>query len=189
MTKTDISVYISRLDQSITSAELLLAAAKNYAKVNQITFPKQPQLMKTALGKPYFTEVEEVKFSLSHSGGYWVAAFGRAELGIDLQKHVECRREALARRYFHQDEYQWLQELDFAPFFALWAAKESYAKYTGEGLSSFQCFTVVNDGGIAAKVNNASLRFMPFKEGYTLCLCADDPGQISMAENWSKSCC
>ena len=90
------------------------------------------------LGKPQIVNFPK-KFNLSHSGDYVVCAVGDGEVGADIQKWVPYR-ERMAERFFAEEEWRRLQETDEAErtelFYRLWARKEAYGKYTGQGISS-----------------------------------------------------
>ena len=128
-------------------------------------------IARTDRGKPYLISHPSVHLSVSHSGDYWVCAIGDKPVGIDLQRHTDVRRMALARRFFHPDETTYLQETDCADFFRIWAAKESFVKCTGTGIAGqFAAFSVIRNGGIAAP-DGYTLTEFPFLPGYTLFLC------------------
>lgn len=131
---------------------------------------------RTADGKPYFPAVPEICFSISHSGGYWACAFGFSPVGFDLQRHEQCRTEAIARRFFHPEEIAWLEARGYCDedFFSIWTAKESYLKYTGEGIvNGLHWFSV-----LASLPGGAELRHLSGPDGYSLCLCAASVGTV-----------
>lgn len=179
MIPPSITIYFKEKELVDDSSSLAVAMAWDYAQTHRITVSADMQLWRTPAGKPYLS-YPQIKLSLSDSGQYWLAAFSVTEIGVDLQQHIDCRKEALAQRFFHTDEYHWLQNQHFDPFFAVWAAKESYAKYTGEGLTSFKHFSVVDGQGIAKKINNVELILVPFQPGYTLAVCADVIADINI---------
>lgn len=86
-------------------------------------------------GKPVLAEMQGVYFNASHAGDYVVVAVADCEIGID----VECRRKvhgSSVRKCCTGKEQEWLKEQedrDMA-FLRLWTMKESYLKWTGEGL-------------------------------------------------------
>lgn len=84
-------------------------------------------------GKP-FLNGSDFHFNLSHSSGYVVCAFGSAPCGIDIQQEKEDR-SGIARIFFTESENALVQEYGKAMFTRIWALKESYVKYKGEGLS------------------------------------------------------
>ena len=94
------------------------------------------QLVYEESGKPRF-EADGVFVSISHSGGLCLAAVSDSEIGADLQlsDREERRMLALAGRYFSPDELVYVNESPADRFYEIWCKKESYLKYTGEGLS------------------------------------------------------
>lgn len=132
-------------------------------------------------GKPYFPEVENVHFNITHSGDYWLCAFFSEPVGIDLQIHDHCQKERLSKRFFHPNEDRFLQTKNYAPFFDLWAAKESYMKYTGQGLAlGLDAFSVVNEKGNFPLLSGVTLQLLSCLEGYSLCLCTKHPCQVRL---------
>ncbi len=91
-------------------------------------------------GKPYFPSHPDVHFSVSHTGGIWVCAFADDEVGCDVQDHRANdnpeRLERLAKRWFSGNERRHLAECGYEPaeFYRLWARKEAYVKFTGDGI-------------------------------------------------------
>lgn len=123
-------------------------------------------------GRPYFPYAPGLHCSVSHSGGIWLCALSRAPVGVDLQRRENSDCEKIARRFFHPDEVKFLEGNGFADFFRLWAAKESYVKYTGQGmLPGFDGFSAVNGGDIAECIGGARLRELPFLPDFSLFLC------------------
>jgi 4'-phosphopantetheinyl transferase len=175
----------------------MYAQAEGLSGVADTLGSTQPAIKRGEKGKPYFASAPGLHFSLSHSGDYCACAFHTRPVGLDLQAHVTCRREAIARRFFHPQECAYLESVGFEPFFQVWAAKESYLKYTGAGrtggLGTFSVADAggllgamdVGDGGlartIAAQAGGQSRRVefhhLPFRDDYSLCLCAESiPG-------------
>ena len=94
-------------------------------------------------GKPFFPLSPETHCSVTHSGDYWLGAFSSEPIGIDLQIHKPGRLAALSRRFFHPEEDRYLQAFGFSDFYRVWAAKESFVKFSGEGISgNFGRFSV-----------------------------------------------
>jgi len=90
-----------------------------------------------AQGKPYLKN-SPFHFNISHSHAYVVCAIGPEELGIDIQHHKSSGIERLAKRTLTPEEWQdFLTAFDNVQFFYdRWSEKESYLKYTGEGIRS-----------------------------------------------------
>jgi len=86
-------------------------------------------------------------FNISHSKDYWACAFSDCKLGFDIEKIADARME-VAKRFFHINEIESLKKISGKEqdekFFELWAAKESFIKYTASGLSrSLSSFEIV----------------------------------------------
>lgn len=82
-------------------------------------------------GKPYFTELKDVWFSLSHSGGYAACAVCASPVGLDIQTERK-RSEGIMRRCFTEKERELAS--DDGSFTAVWARKEAVSKAVGLGL-------------------------------------------------------
>ena len=85
-------------------------------------------------GKPFVQGREGFHYNLSHSGRYVVIAWGDVPVGVDVQEHTAALdRKAVAEQSFAPDEQAYAGE-SIERFFIVWTGKESYLKYTGEGL-------------------------------------------------------
>ena len=113
------------------SHELLRQALENYLQspVTEVKLEKGEQ------GKPRLSEWPDIHFSISHSKEIWGCAIGKENVGLDIQSRYTKNNEKLARRFFHDQEINWLEENGFEQFSRVWTYKESYVKYTGVGLS------------------------------------------------------
>jgi len=122
-------------------------------------------------GKPALAGLE---CSVTHSGSWWLCAFGDKPLGLDLQIHrSQSDPEKLSRRFFHPREDGWLAQVGYERFFDLWSAKESWVKYAGMGfLRDPGTFSVVDEAGRFPAMDGVEFRLLPFGPGYSLCLCA-----------------
>ena len=175
MTKPQrVAVYSAAFDRAPgVSHRLLRQAAAQYAPGQaDLTLAVGPH------GKPYFLHAPQLHFSISHSGRRWLCAFSDAPVGLDVQQHRVCQRQALARRFFSPAEQLFLEQRAYAPFFDLWCAKESYLKYTGEGLSGLEAVCTVSPEGTFPSVPGVSLKLLfPFA-GYSACVCTAAPAQL-----------
>lgn len=89
-------------------------------------------------GKPFFANRPDIKFNLSHSGGYAVCAVSDTEIGIDAEKYGDAKDTLeIAKRYFTAGEYEYIKNSadTKTTFFSLWTRKESLLKAIGTGLS------------------------------------------------------
>jgi 4'-phosphopantetheinyl transferase len=104
--------------------------------------PAELQFTRNAYGKPQLRQSSEqpLSFNLSHTQGLLALAVSSApDVGVDVesaQRNVAML--ALAERYFHVAELQWLRSAEPAQlrarFFQLWTLKEAYVKARGLGL-------------------------------------------------------
>lgn len=172
----------------LCSREFLARAAAHYAAQHgpaALSFasgaPSSPswRTQKGSHGKPYFPDCPWLHFSISHSGEYWACAMALTEVGLDLQVHTKGRKERISARFFHPQENEYLRSSGYRGFFDIWAAKESYVKYTGQGIDeNFAAFTAAAPTGLAAEINGVRLKVIPFYPDYSLCLCAPDVDSV-----------
>lgn len=169
-----VTIYSAAYDRSPgASHRLLRQAAQLYAPGLA-----EPALASGTHGKPYFPDAPQLQFSISHSGAYWLCAFSAAPVGLDVQQHRDCQKQALARRFFSPAEQAFLERTSHAPFFDLWCAKESYLKFTGEGLSGLEAVCTVSPEGGFPSVPGVNLQLLPLFAGYSACLCTASPAEI-----------
>ena len=123
-------------------------------------------------------------FNKSDSGAFTAFALSdEGEIGLDLQKILPYkeRYDRLAERFFLHGERDALLALEEAArgdfFVRLWTVKESYLKFTGQGLggglSSFGAD--LSSGEIITgkeKDPPARFRILEGPEGYAMCVCA-----------------
>ena len=87
-------------------------------------------------GKPFFLRHPEVHFNISHSGDLVACAVSDFEIGEQLNI------ELIAKKIMSHDEYEKFlvstSRKEF--FFRTWVKKESYVKWTGDGITrELQC--------------------------------------------------
>lgn len=184
-----VTVFLFEAGDGRTREERLKAAAR-FAGYGAPQSGNEEELWRIAReerGKPYFPGQPRLHFSISHSGELWVCALSGRPLGVDIQKHTTKRGESagqaaarlsgLAERFFHPGEAAWVRENPGERFFRIWAAKESYVKYTGEGIGgSFGTFCLVPDGGEGHswKAENVWFYGEELPDGYSLCVCCGE---------------
>ena len=142
-----MELYLRRIDELPPDRdERILLALRSLGVSGQLG-----RVARAGRGKPYLPDRPDLCFSVSHSGALWVCALADRPVGVDLQRHTDCPRERIARRFFHPDEIGYLEAHGFRPFFDVWTARESYVKGRGTGLFGERTpFSVVRDGCIAA---------------------------------------
>lgn len=127
---------------SLTAGLLLQEVAKKVCDVDA----KDIEIGIGEQGKPYIIGYEGFCYNISHSGEYVVLAYGEQALGIDIER-IRDKDIAVARRCFTETEYSYIAkgylddnihdviECQSERFFRVWTMKESYLKYTGQGIS------------------------------------------------------
>lgn len=101
--------------------------------------PEDLELAEGPHGKPFLPGHPRIHFNLSHSGNYAALAAGSRPCGIDVEK-ARTNFNRIAERFFTEEENRILSSLqtDSArseAFLRIWTRKESYLKWSGEGLS------------------------------------------------------
>ena len=129
--------YRSSLMQARTIAAELLARALLAARSGKV--PLELEICRDVRGKPYSPNVAAF-FSWSHSGAWVVLNIGGERNGVDVEgPRRRAAVSAIARRFFRPEERRALDEAPRSErhllFLRYWTMKESYLKYTGEGLS------------------------------------------------------
>ena len=90
-------------------------------------------------GKPYVKALkDEWQINLSHSGSWIICSIGKCNNGVDVETETDDFEE-IARHFFLPKEFSALQKMPLScrkkAFLCYWTIKESYLKYTGEGLT------------------------------------------------------
>lgn len=124
-------VYLARGEDGKTASRRAMAAA-----LEAWGMPKEPEMAKTVLGKPYLAHYPGVHFNLSHSGSWGACALSEAPVGVDVEL-VRPLRQNVAGRFFTPTEQAFLarQSEPERAFFRLWTRKESFIKALGKGLT------------------------------------------------------
>ena len=135
-------------------------------------------------GKPM---ADNICFNISHSGKMIVCAVSDKPVGCDVEE-VKPVPEGIVTHFFSDGERRYLQEFRGKAyqeaFFRLWTMKESYAKMTGEGMSSLLgSFEVLcGDSSLTKEgprvLREGSVQSCVFQEyhvpGYQIAVCAEE---------------
>ena len=175
MKNATVWIYIYPGKCTTPSADRIFKAASEYALFYGI-FGFFDKIERTDKGKPFFPDVPGISFSISHSGDFWVCSVFTHCIGVDIQELRSCDTAGVAKRFFHTNEYNYLQKPENSSldsFYDVWTAKESYVKYTGDGISEqFSNFSAIDDNGtFADRINGAYIKYVPFSSEYKLCVC------------------
>ncbi|MCR5053876.1 MAG: 4'-phosphopantetheinyl transferase superfamily protein [Lachnospiraceae bacterium] len=134
-------------DQHAAAWGLLSDALKDYG------LSPMPPVTVLNKGKPVFTDIDWLFFSISHSEDVAACVVSdEGNIGLDVQK-MNKRSDPLkiGKRFFHPDEYTLLSSTDDEEarrllFFKIFSSKEAFVKMTGDGMSrDFRRFKTVMD--------------------------------------------
>ena len=85
-------------------------------------------------GKP---EIEGLHFNISHAENFVICSVSENPVGCDIEK-IRSIKSGFEKRFFTQNEVSYLDkftdEAKLKQFFRLWTMKESYMKFTGDGM-------------------------------------------------------
>lgn len=204
-TLNSVCIYIFDSHDQRSASQRLRKAVSEYCGDDV----QELHVERTEKGKPYFPDMPEIQFSISHSGEYWACAVAREAVGLDLQKYVLQREETpdlaavrfskMAHRFFHPVEAEFVELDRYHNFFIAWAAREAYVKYTGQGIDKFfseHCVIPEQDyewNRLSGKCENIAWQALEkqfwktyYKEDYILCVCTSLMGRYSIVD-YSKS--
>ena len=85
-------------------------------------------------GKP---EISGLNFNISHSKNFVICSVSENPVGCDIEK-IRPVKSGFEKRFFTQNEVSYLEKFlgdeKLKQFCRLWTMKESYMKFTGEGM-------------------------------------------------------
>lgn len=110
-------------------------------------------------GKKPRLDVDKVHFNLSHSHGITVCAMSHTEIGVDIEKV----------RPIDMAKFTFIQAADEDEFFEQWTKRESYVKFTGEGLKAIR----------ADIPEDAHFDSFDVFDGYKVAVCAEEQNIIA----------
>ena len=120
--------------------------------------PKEVEIVRNEGEKPRF-DTEEAYFNLSHSGGVMMLGISHSPIGVDIEKI----------RDIDYKKFDFIDADDLEDFFEKWTERESYLKFTGEGLSAFR----------REIPSEAHFEHFPVWDEYHACVCADEQNIIA----------
>lgn len=117
-------------------------------------------------GKPIITGTPDKRYiSVTTTGNVMLVVCADIPIGVDgeyLPRFQDSKVDyiALAERFFTEDEADFVRndESDPLRFARVWVRKEAYVKLTGNGISSFQTFSVTDGDRFCPKVNDVSIK-------------------------------
>ena len=120
--------------------------------------PKEVEIVRKDGEKPRF-DTEEAYFNLSHSGGVMMLGISHSPIGVDIEKI----------RDIDYKKFDFIDADDLEDFFEKWTERESYLKFTGEGLSGFR----------KEIPDDAHFEHFPVWDEYHACVCAEEQNVIA----------
>ena len=120
--------------------------------------PSKVEIVRTEGEKPRF-DTDKAYFNLSHSGGVMLCGISHSEIGVDIEKIREIDYK----------KFDFIDAQDVEDFFEKWTERESYLKFTGEGLSGFR----------KEIPDDAHFEHFPVWDEYHACVCAEEQNVIA----------
>lgn len=156
------SVPKDRLERAGAALLLTHVLSEIGLDVNDVFFSER--------GKPLHPAI---CFSYAHSENLVVLAVSSKPIGCDVEKIRRIPRSVLRR--FTASERSWIGEDAYA-FFRIWTGKESYVKYTGEGLRIYRDVCVdTNRFAIIRNNQSVSCRLQEYTFGNYVCtICSEE---------------
>lgn len=125
-------------------------------------------------GKPVIRDGKHF-FNLSHSGEYAICAYGSSPVGVDIQRERPDRFH-ITERCFTEREQALIREQGPELFTRIWAMKESYLKFTGQGIR-----VPLNSFEVLPGEQTLPVCFQEFTlEGYRIALCTKEPMEADL---------
>ena len=119
--------------------------------------PDRVEIVREEGAKPRF-DTDDAHFNLSHSGGVILVGISHAPIGVDIEKI----------RPIDFKKFDFIDAEDEQDFFEKWTERESYLKFTGEGMSKLR--TPIPE--------DAHFEHFDVFDGYHACVCTDQEQNI-----------
>lgn len=134
MTVVEESKYQHAVGRQLLKTALLRAGvSKDFlSKEESLTFAYGPS------GKPFFHDLPDVHFNISHTGGLVVCAVGNIPIGIDAERIRPYPKSVLRKMTDRECLYIQKSDRQDEAFMRVWTMKEAMIKLTGDGLAAFE---------------------------------------------------
>ena len=166
MCDSTVYLFAQKNREDIPSEQKIRKIVPQYMESSDslLSVTDEPLLIhRTSRGKPFLPQLSDLHISVSHSGEWFVCAISNQPVGIDLREHTLLRGETqeqvlirygkIARRFFHPLEADFVEANPKNRFFPVWTAKESYVKYTSQGIDEYyDSFCVLNRSSAAPRL-------------------------------------
>ncbi len=197
MSDSVVWLYAVEDQAEISTDQKIRAILRSHFPADSLPSGDTLTISRSSRGKPFLPTLPGWHISVTHSGKWFICAFSQMQIGIDLQEHSllpgETGQQALdrylkiARRFFHPMEADYVALAPQDNFFPVWTAKESFVKYTGQGMDAdFDAFSVLPPSHVSSHIPintpwctaQASFCQIPLWDGYTFCICSASPCQL-----------
>lgn len=113
-----------------------------------LSLEKNP-IRKTSMGKPYLINHPDIHFNISHSEQVVACVVAEEPVGLDVQFCNVKNIQKLAKKVLSIEEMEQWEKSECAEkvFLEFWTKKESYLKFTGDGIRS-DLRTTTYDGAV-----------------------------------------
>lgn len=146
-------MYLFLYEGETKNTDMLVKHAYEiYADENDLDIPGEIKICRTGNGKPYFENIPDVHFSVSHTGMMWVCLMADFNVGIDIQEQRPVKSKAIADRYFGPAEEHYVALWGDEGFTDLWVRKEAAVKYEGTTLARGIGTEVASDGDLLPSI-------------------------------------
>ena len=117
-----------------------------------VDLPSSVEIIREEGKKPRF-DIQDVYFNLSHSNGVLLVGISHVPIGVDIEKI----------RPIDFKKFDFIDAEDEQDFFEKWTERESYLKFTGEGLSKLR----------KEIPEDAHFEHFDVFDGYHACICSE----------------
>lgn len=157
---------------------LVISIADKYYNKNNLVIEREENK------KPYFKNENNLYFNGTHTSELFAAVMSdEYNVGIDAEKIIERNFLSIAKEYFYESEYKYLEvsqklEIDF---FTIWTIKESYIKMLGKTI--FDIKNSIEVDLIERVIRNADgLFFASFilDDSYIVSICINTNDEVKL---------
>lgn len=142
--------------------------------------PEKIQFQYGHHGKPSLKE-NGLQFNISHSDNMAVFALANTNIGIDIQKKKAPINDAVAKRFFTENEFELLISLNedekIKKFYELWSEKEATIKLFGEGIFALE----------KSKENSPAVEHVFVHPNYEMALATTEKIQYFEFYEWTQA--
>lgn len=130
-------------------------------------------------GKP---QHGEICFNLAHSGDLAVVAVSASPVGCDVERVRPIGETVLSR--FSAREREYIQKRGGCAFFDVWTRRESYLKYTGEGVSRLgEIEADMERNAIVRNGKTEACHLFGYElDGYMISVCSEEESATPLRE-------